>query len=526
MTEECRLTIEELKKCSEAEIIKKQTRVLDFINSIKKSIYDIELKNENNEDRNDRIANENFIYRFESLLYRTVEDPYIRHLIRSEEEVVLCVRNRRDIDNTEEDKILLGRDKIPWRKRMERITNDNKSIHKSFPKIVPIPRIFVEGNPHYRQLCVGILLTQGDKLVLLQNTDKHRLANKISLIQGHVDLPHHLLNVFENMECSLITYLERTVHKELNEEIGGLDGIQFQPKLLDIICSNDNDISKEHLGFIFNIELPEYIDISKLTSKEPEKHKIFITNEVFIKSELLNIHGYLNKVEIDDWLRRTILGRIVSRRLDAAKLVVEKAQLTQEQEEKLNNEFIESLRGIEPTEVNTNYLHHGLNHVLDGGFISFELEPEEPSKDSNGDVVELTDEEMEFCKALKVLMSNPYTKDFIYCAENAVKDEKTGKWILPSEDKENPNLDVSDRLESYEMLDSLSGRNVLSGLENNAKEVDKTKNNMTPPPVPEGPEWRVIDECFSNLFNTKDKFPEGSEMPENITIKEKFGFRK
>lgn len=515
MTEECRLAIEELKKCSEAEIIKKQTRVLDFINSIKKSIYDIELKNENNEDRNDRIANENFIYRFESLLYRTVEDPYIRHLIRSEEEVVLCVRNRRDTDNTEEDKILLGRDKIPWKTRIKRITNDTKSIHKAFPKIVPIPRIFVEGNPHYRQLCVGILLTQGDKLVLLQNTDKHRLANKISLIQGHVDLPHHLLNDFENMECNLITYLERTVYKELNEEIGGLDVIQFQSKLMDIICSNDNAISKEHLGFIFNIELPEYINISKLTSKEPEKHKIFIADEVFIKSSLFNI-GNTKKEDIDEWLKHTFLRKITSRSLEAGRVVVEKIQLTNEQEEKLNSEYIQFLKDVPPATLNISYENLGVT--------SNEVES---SEDSNEEVVELTDEEMEFCQALKVLMNNPYTKDFIYCAENAVKDEKTGKWVLPlEEDKKNPSLEVSDGLECYEMLDSLSGRNVLSGLENNSKEVAKMKNNMTPPPVPEGPQFRVIDECFSNLFNTKDKFPEGSEMPENITIKEKFGFRK
>lgn len=466
------------------------------IRTIQDSINALEI--EKSEGKEKEILS-SVLQQYESLLFRLLEDPEVRHLVKEDEEVVLCVRNHSE--ETEENKILLGRNyNIPLNSRIERLEYDIKSIHQSFPNIVSIPRMFVEGNLHYRQLCVGILLTQGDKLILLQNTAKHRLANKISLIQGHVDIPHHLLNVFEKMSCNLITYLERTVHKELNEEIGGLDGIQFQPKLIDIICLDDNEISKEHLGFIFNIELPEYIDLSKLTSKEPDKHKLLITNEAFIRTILLSIQRDTAKIEMDEWLKHTILKRIGSKRSEADKLTVEKVQLTKEEEEKINNNYIKSLNGMEPIE-------------------------KRPSHDSDENIFTFSDEEMEFCRALKVLVNNPYTKDFIYCAENAVKDETTGKWILSSEkDEIKSTSEVSDGLERYEMLDSLTGRNVLSGVKKTtygdplpplpkgpesitmeecffeAKEVGKVKNNMTPPPIPEGPQFRVIGEAFSNLF--------------------------
>lgn len=479
-------------------IVEQQNVVKGKIRTIQDSINVLELEENEGIDKEIRLS---ILKQYESLLFNVLEDSEVRHLVKEDEEVVLCVRNHTGGEDTEEDKILLGRDyKLPLKNRIDRLQYDSKSIHRSFPNIVPIPRLFVEGNPHYRQLCVGILLTQGDKLILLQNTEKHRLANKISLIQGHVDIPHNLLNVFEQMSCNLMTYLERTVYKELTEEIGGLENVQLKPKLIDIICSDDNEISKEHLGFIFNIELPDYIDISKLTSKEPEKHSMLITNEAFIKSILSNTRLDNDTMEIDEWLRCTILGRMIAKHLEADKLTVEKVQLTKEEEEKINNNYIKSLNGMEPIE-------------------------KRPPHDSDENILIFSDEEMEFCRALKVLVNNPYTKDFIYCAENAVKDETTGKWILSSEkDEIKSTSEVSDGLERYEMLDSLTGRNVLSGVKKTtygdplpplpkgpksitmeecffgAKEVGKVKNNMTPPPIPEGPQFRVIGEAFSNLF--------------------------
>ena len=165
------------------------------------------------------------------------------------------------------------------------ILNADKSIPELFQdEVMFMKRNMVEYNIEYKQLCVGLIIKLGDKYVLLQNTDKHRLANKVTMIQGHVDFSDEIYRM------SFDDYLKRTAAKELVEEVDGFDDIKDTlPKIMiGRIAINDkfgDSISLEHVGVVYTLHLPATYDITKLTSREPEKH----TLRIFTEDELESI---------------------------------------------------------------------------------------------------------------------------------------------------------------------------------------------------------------------------------------------
>lgn len=162
----------------------------------------------------------------------------------------------------------------------------------SFPEyfgkdLYMLKRSDVEYDICFKQLCVAVAIKHGDKLVLLQNTTSHRLANKVTMIQGHVDYSPEIYRM------TMMDYLKRTIIKEIHEEVRGLEDVQDLDKLLlPRMIMNDkfgSTTSLEHVGVIFTLVLPETFDISKVVSNEPEKHTV----KVFEKDKVL---------EIDHWL--------------------------------------------------------------------------------------------------------------------------------------------------------------------------------------------------------------------------------
>lgn len=151
------------------------------------------------------------------------------------------------------------------------MTFETQSIPEYFgDELLLLPRSEVEYNKKYKQLCVGVILKKDDKYVLLQNTENHRLAHKITMIQGHVDYSPEIYIM------SMGDYLKRTILKELSEEI---EGVELDPNSLELSCLiNDKFgdlISFEHVGMVFVMDLGD-ADLDKIVSKEPEKHSVII----------------------------------------------------------------------------------------------------------------------------------------------------------------------------------------------------------------------------------------------------------
>lgn len=159
-----------------------------------------------------------------------------------------------------------------------------------------LPRWEVEYNKKYKQLCVALIIKQGDKLILLQNTDNHRLANRITMIQGHVDYDKSVYNTGGS------DYLKRTIKKELFEEIEGINlSVEEIDNLLNLTCCVNNEfgdfISLEHVGLVFVLNLPWECNVEDITSKEPEKHNVTI----------MNLNEIKNNIELcDEWLASAI----------------------------------------------------------------------------------------------------------------------------------------------------------------------------------------------------------------------------
>lgn len=191
---------------------------------------------------------------------------------------------------------------VPMSEKVAKIFNSDSRISRgnfdvldnpySFPEyfgkdLYMLKRNEIEYNIDFKQLCVAVVIKHGDKLVLLQNTENHRLANKVTMIQGHVDYSPEIYRM------TMMDYLKRTIIKELQEEVKGLEDVKELDKLLlPRMIMNDkfgSTTSLEHVGVIFTLILSESFDISKVVSNEPEKHTV----KIFEKD---------NIGEIDRWL--------------------------------------------------------------------------------------------------------------------------------------------------------------------------------------------------------------------------------
>ncbi len=182
----------------------------------------------------------------------------------------------------------------------ERTKGGKLHVKESFPEyfgdeLLLLQRNEVEYNIAYKQLCVGVIIKSGDQYVVLQNTEKHRLANKITMIQGHVDYSPEIYRM------SIIDYLKRTATKELLEEVSGFGEFEdrLDKLLIDRLIINDkfgSCTSIEHCGVVMTLHLPATFDLNKLTSKEPEKHEVKVYDSIDL----------INNENVDDWLKLAI----------------------------------------------------------------------------------------------------------------------------------------------------------------------------------------------------------------------------
>ena len=125
-----------------------------------------------------------------------------------------------------------------------------------------------------------------------------RLANKLTLVQGHMAVPEDTLKGGKIFDMNYI--IEYNLLKELEEEVClNKDNIlNIDP--LYVIQSNDNKISSEHMGVISIV----YIDSSKLekelVSGEPNKHDVVkLSTYDICNLDIIN--------NMDCWLRKIIM---------------------------------------------------------------------------------------------------------------------------------------------------------------------------------------------------------------------------
>lgn len=125
-----------------------------------------------------------------------------------------------------------------------------------------------------------------------------RLANKLTLVQGHMAVPEDTLKGGKIFDMNYI--IEYNLLKELEEEVClNKDNIlNIDP--LYVIQSNDNKISSEHMGVISIV----YIDSSKLekelVSGEPNKHDVVkLTTYDICNLDIIN--------NMDTWLRKVVM---------------------------------------------------------------------------------------------------------------------------------------------------------------------------------------------------------------------------
>ncbi len=149
----------------------------------------------------------------------------------------------------------------------------------------------------YKQLVVGALVYDPfNSVTYLLKCKGERLANKFTMIQGHVSADIDMPDEIEGRETNIMDYIVENLYKELEEEINlsYKDVEWFRP--LYMIQTNDNKLSSEHVGIIFGVGIDERYNESNLVSGEPDKHSV-----VRIDDELLfNDEDFRSR--LDTWL--------------------------------------------------------------------------------------------------------------------------------------------------------------------------------------------------------------------------------
>jgi predicted NUDIX family phosphoesterase len=163
------------------------------------------------------------------------------------------------------------------------------------------PRRELEYNMYYRQVCVGLYITDADgDLILLRTKDKGRIHNKITLLQGHVDF---------SKECYTMSQQEFLYHnicRELSEEIAIAptlnNPIPIYKEPILVMVVNDTLVQTEHIGFVYRAHIKGTCKelIKYITSNEPEKHDLVYINRNQI--EAFADH-------FDAWTKRIFLSK-------------------------------------------------------------------------------------------------------------------------------------------------------------------------------------------------------------------------
>lgn len=153
-------------------------------------------------------------------------------------------------------------------------------------------RGILENDFKNKQLVIGALIHSGPKYFLLKNI-KGDMKGFITLIQGHVSREFDL----DFVETKSIFYpIILSLFGEFKEEVD-LKGNNFKmervPRYIVNCNSEDESISNKHIGFIYDLCVPEHV-FDVMTSNEPEKNE-----SVKININELSDNDYNN---MDSWL--------------------------------------------------------------------------------------------------------------------------------------------------------------------------------------------------------------------------------
>ncbi len=163
------------------------------------------------------------------------------------------------------------------------ITNDN---------LVIAQRKFLETSSIYRQLIPYTLIRHKDSYFTYGRSSsggEARLHGKLSIgVGGHVDISDIQVDAFSgiDLEKTISTALSRELDEEIQIE-GNIISVSTMPHM---ICSNESEVDKVHLGLITIIE----VDTSSITTKEDA----LIALGMKTKEELLK-----GSFELEYWTR-------------------------------------------------------------------------------------------------------------------------------------------------------------------------------------------------------------------------------
>lgn|GEM_PF-549530 len=138
----------------------------------------------------------------------------------------------------------------------------------------------VEMNPDYKQIITYAVITNNDKYLATKRLKgDERLRSQISLgVGGHISP--------EDYSDISIEFISNALKREMKEEIDISAATDMDISFLGLINDNSIEVSQDHLGLVFNIEIKS---IQPIKIKETEKlEAIFMSrNEVINKYKSL-----------------------------------------------------------------------------------------------------------------------------------------------------------------------------------------------------------------------------------------------
>lgn len=193
--------------------------------------------------------------------------------------------------------------------------NDKFSSAKYFSRDITFPedkgfvclkRSELEFNPFFKQLVVACFIRDETHAILLHSTANQRIAEKLTMIQGHVDFtPKAYL-------LSQIDFLQESIIREINEELKLKDDDRpIVPSLIDpnqikptyTIALSGNHIDIEHVGIVYDIKVANASRLfDRITTAEPENHQVELV-------ELKTLIKGQDTFELDNWFTH-ILSKI------------------------------------------------------------------------------------------------------------------------------------------------------------------------------------------------------------------------
>lgn len=157
---------------------------------------------------------------------------------------------------------------------------NNKSLYSSF-----IPKQIV---------IAGLLYNHRDNKYYILKSKKGRLKGKYTMIQGHVTYEPDLKEDW----CTMIKH---SLIREFDEEISLRnrisEGMAVRFTHNGMLLLNDNYISKEHLGLIYDITIDE--NPQSICSNEPDKHDV-------VSMTIEELKDKRNYNQMDTWLQKVV----------------------------------------------------------------------------------------------------------------------------------------------------------------------------------------------------------------------------